>query len=92
MRLSLSCFAFITASCILSSCEDSHKTKKEGRFEKDNYFSGSTITLSLDELKNEMVDSRTDYLKSFATDQIPWQKWDQSLLEKDPTSRLGICW
>ena len=82
MRLSLSCFAFITASCILSSCEDSHKTKKEGRFEKDNYFSGSTITLSLDELKNEMVDSRTDYLKSFATDQIPWQKWDQSLLEK----------
>ncbi len=90
MRISTSCFALLSASCLLCSCGDPPKNNRKERFEKDDYFSGSEISLTLGTLKNEMADSRTDYSKSFAKDPIPWQKWDQTLLEKSKQTQSPI--
>lgn len=79
MRFLLPGISLVSATCLLSGCGDPPNKTKD-RFEKDNYFTGAEVTMSLDELGNEMADTRTDFLRSFAKDDIPWQKWDKDLL------------
>jgi uncharacterized protein YyaL (SSP411 family) len=72
----------ILLSLGLAACEGQKEAARKERFNKDNFFSGIEKTGAVAELENEMAGAETDFLRSFATDSIPWQHWDSSILEK----------
>lgn len=78
-------------SFIAISCGDSEKKNaQKERFDKDNFFNGAEIAVSLDTFENELSDSSTDFLRSFGDDSVSWQKWDASLLEKARSAQSPI--
>ncbi|MDB4265295.1 DUF255 domain-containing protein [bacterium] len=78
-------------SVILISCKDEENPSgKIDRFDKDDFFADAEEAISLDSFKNEMGDTSTDFLRSFAKDEIAWQKWDQSILEKARSAQSPI--
>jgi len=91
MRLSCFTLTLFCLATVLSSCDESPKmSNKEERFNSDDFFSGEEVAISLDSLKNEFAGARTDFLRSFAKDTIPWQKWGPSLLEKAKSAQCPI--
>ena len=75
-------FTLTIISFGLAACEGQKETTRQNRFDQDNFFSGIEKTATLSDLKNEMSNGETDFLRSFAKDSIPWQHWGPSILKK----------
>jgi len=74
----------------LSCNDDAHKKALEDRKNEGNFFANDTASIDLENLKNEMASSPTGFLRSFQTDDIPWQKWNHDLLQKAKSAQKPI--
>jgi len=84
-------FTLIALAIFATSCnEKSSKKTLEDRKNETNFFSGDEASIDLENLKNEMEEGATSFLRSFSEDEIPWQKWDQSILKKAQSAQKPI--
>lgn len=75
---------------MISCGEKETKSRKETRIDEDNHFADTGVEMELDSLKNELADGNSDFSKSFGQDEIAWQKWNPSLLEKAKLTQSPI--
>ncbi|MEN8849548.1 MAG: DUF255 domain-containing protein [Akkermansiaceae bacterium] len=77
------------ASITLLGCDGEKRQTKEDRIAKDLFFEEEAVS-NLSELKNEMADAPTDFLRLFKDDPIAWQAWNSSVPKKAKSSQSPI--
>ena len=89
MRLQSFILSFIPFVFFLSSCQEEKQSSRQKDAEKNSFYE-SPPTLSLDALKNELNTSPSQFLQTFANDQIAWQNWNPEILEKAQAAQKPI--
>ncbi len=85
----LTLFLLLTAPLVLFSCNDKKRLTKEDRKKADLYFDEEAVE-DLSELKNQMAEAPTDFLRLFKDDPIPWQTWNHSVPRKAESCQAPI--
>lgn len=80
----------LVMSFTVTACDSQKKEARQERHDEDNFFSGIESTLDLADLKNELKDGNTDFLRSFEESPFPWQQWNKDVLEKARKSQRPV--
>jgi uncharacterized protein YyaL (SSP411 family) len=72
------------------SCSEKKSSDRDSGDEGTDYYFGVDPSRSLASLENEMAGSPSDFLKSFAEDEIPWQRWNEELRTKADQAQVPI--
>ena len=72
------------------SCGEKPDSSRIQTEKTKNFFEGIPSKISPSSLKNQMAKGQTDFLRSFADDQIPWQLWNKDILKTATDAQLPI--
>jgi uncharacterized protein YyaL (SSP411 family) len=89
MRPQIQLLLSFVAVIFFLGCEGEKRKTKADRIAEDQYFNGAAVS-SLSDLKNEIGDAPTDFLRLFKDDPIPWQAWNSSITDKARSCQAPI--